>query len=179
MFFMLDRPIPPLSVPLDPPALPHELYREHWRWMIQAIALGDRAGRSGDVPVGAVVVDGQGKLLAQGENRREQDGDPTAHAEIVALRRAGRRRGNWHLGDCRLYVSLEPCPMCAGAIVQARIKTLVYGADDMKAGAVRSLLNIPDSPASHHRLEVIGGILAQPARQQLQQWFIQRRSWPQ
>jgi tRNA(adenine34) deaminase len=143
--------------------------------MLQALALAEAAGVAGDVPVGAVIVDQRNQLIASATNRREQDHDPTAHAEILALRQAGRQRGNWHLNDCTLYVTLEPCPMCAGALVLARLGTLVYGADDRKAGAVRSVLNLPDGPASNHQLTVYGGMLEEACREQLQNWFSQRR----
>ncbi|MFM2429346.1 MAG: hypothetical protein RLZZ511_559 [Cyanobacteriota bacterium] len=143
--------------------------------MLQALALAEAAGAAGDVPVGAVIVDRANQLIAATANRREQDHDPTAHAEILALRAAGKARGNWHLNDCTLYVTLEPCPMCAGALVLARLGTLIYGADDLKAGAVRSVLNLPDGPASNHRLTVYGGILAEACEEQLQTWFQQRR----
>ena len=150
-------------------------YHHHHRWMSRALDLAAAAGVAGDVPVGAVVVDAIGNPIAQSSNRREQDQDPTAHAEILALRQAGLIRGNWHLNDCTLYVTLEPCAMCAGAIGLSRIKTLVYGADDLKAGAVRSVFNLPESPLSNHRLEVIGGFLEESCRQQLQAWFADRR----
>lgn len=143
--------------------------------MLQALELAEAAGEKGDVPVGAVIVDRDNHMLAAAANRREQDHDPTAHAEILALRQAGIKRGNWHLNDCTLYVTLEPCPMCSGALVLARLGTLVYGADDRKAGAVRSVLNLPDGPASNHKLTVYGGILADTCREQLQTWFSQRR----
>jgi len=143
--------------------------------MERAIALAQMAGEAGDVPVGAVIVDGNGRAIAEAENRRERDHDPTAHAEILALRAAGQVLNDWHLTQCTLYVTLEPCPMCAGALVLARLGQLIYGADDPKAGAVRSVLNIPDSDCSNHRLPVIGGVLEVPCRQQLQDWFAQRR----
>ena len=152
----------------------HPEYLVHCQWMERAIALAQAAGAAGEVPVGAVVVLGE-RAIAEAENRRERDHDPTAHAEVLALRQAGRILGNWHLNDCTLYVTLEPCPMCAGAIVLARLGLLVYGADDPKAGAVRSVLNLPDSAASNHRLPVLGGILEPRCRQQLQAWFAQRR----
>jgi tRNA(adenine34) deaminase len=126
--------------------------------------------------VGAVIVDGAGQLLAMGENRRERDHDPTAHAEVLALRAAGRSRQSWHLEDCTLYVTLEPCPMCTGAILLARLGLLVYGADDPKAGTIRTVLNLPDSPCSNHRLTVLPGILEPACRSQLQQWFAARRA---
>ncbi len=150
-------------------------YTTHRHWMSCAIALAESAGKAGEVPVGAVVVDAQGQLLAEAENRRQRDCDPTAHAEILALRQAGQRRQNWHLNDCTLYVTLEPCPMCAGAIVQARLGLLVYGADDPKTGVIRTVANIPDSHYSFHRLAVLAGILESACTQQLQNWFIQRR----
>lgn len=136
--------------------------------------LAQQAGDAGEVPVGAIVVR-ENEIIAEAENRRERDHDPTAHAEVLALRQAGQILQSWHLNDCTLYVTLEPCPMCAGAIVLARLGLLVYGADDPKAGAVRTVLNLPDSPASNHRLTVLGGILEAPCREQLQQWFRQRR----
>jgi tRNA(adenine34) deaminase len=163
------------AVDYPPPVINHPEYRRHRHWMLQALALAEAAGAAGDVPVGAVIVDRANQLIAATANRREQDHDPTAHAEILALRAAGKARGNWHLNDCTLYVTLEPCPMCAGALVLARLGTLIYGADDLKAGAVRSVLNLPDGPASNHRLTVYGGILAEACEEQLQTWFQQRR----
>ncbi len=162
-------------IPIPPPALDHPDYLRHYHWMQRAIALAEAAGAAGEIPVGAVVVDEKGQAIAEAENRRERDKDPTAHAEIVALRQAGQVLKCWRLNHCTLYVTLEPCPMCAGALVQARLGTLVYGADDPKAGAVRTVANIPDGPCSHHRLAVWGGILEAPSRQLLQDWFAQRR----
>ena len=153
----------------------HEIYQRHRGWMLKALALAEAAGKAGEVPVAAIVVGPDNDVLAEAANRKEQDCDPTAHAEVLALRLAGERLGNWHLNDCTLYVTLEPCMMCAGAIVQARLGLLVYGADDLKAGAVRSVLNLPDSACSNHRLRVLGGILETPCRTQLQQWFQLRR----
>ena len=150
-------------------------YLVHRQWMSRAIALALAAGDAGEVPVGAVIIDQNGNLIAEGENRRERDKDPTAHAEILALRCAGQALQNWHLNQCTLYVTLEPCPMCAGAIVQARLGLLIYGADDPKTGAIRTVANIPDSACSYHRLAVLGGILEPSCRQQLQAWFAQRR----
>ena len=142
---------------------------------MRALALAAEAGEAGEVPVAAVVVDAQNQMVAAAANRKERDRDPTAHAEVLALRQAGKQIDNWHLNKCTMYVTLEPCMMCAGAIVQARLGLLVYGADDMKAGAVRSVLNLPDSACSNHRLSVLGGILETPCRTQLQTWFKQRR----
>ncbi|HSM81309.1 MAG TPA: tRNA adenosine(34) deaminase TadA [Nodosilinea sp.] len=163
----------PYDIP--PPDPEDALGRDHRRWMLRALAVAEAAGAAGDVPVGAVVVGPDGELLAEAGNRREQDQDPTAHAEVLALREAARQLGNWHLNDCTLYVTLEPCPMCAGAIVLSRLGQLVYGTADPKSGAVRSVLNLPDGPSSNHRLAVVTGVLAAPCRQQLQLWFQQRR----
>lgn len=143
--------------------------------MHRALQLAQAAGEAGEVPVGAVIVDTQGQLLAEAENRRQRDCDPTAHAEILALRQAGKVLQNWHLSHCTLYVTLEPCPMCTGAIVQARIGLLVYGADDPKTGTIRTVANLPDSACSFHRLSAIGGILESACRHQLQSWFEARR----
>lgn len=143
--------------------------------MIRALELAQAAGDAGEVPVGAVIVDEAGNLIATAENRRERDRNPIAHAEILALQAASQVLQTWRLNNCTLYVTLEPCPMCAGAIVQARLGLLVYGADDPKTGATRTVLNIPDSPASYHRLPVLGGILASTCRQQLQTWFTRQR----
>lgn len=150
-------------------------YLIHKQWMGHALKLAQAAGNAGEVPVGAVIVDLSGNLIAEGENRKERDKDPTAHAEIVAIRAAAQSLGNWHLNQCTLYVTLEPCPMCAGAIVHARLGMLVYGVDDTKTGAIRTVTNIPDSAASNHRLPVVGGILESACRQQLQTWFATRR----
>lgn len=150
-------------------------YCIHRHWMSQAIALAQSAGEAGEVPVGAVIVDANNTLIATAENRRERGKDPTAHAEILALRAAGQALQTWHLNDCTLYVTLEPCPMCAGAIVLARVGLLVYGADDPKTGTIRTVANIPDSACSNHRLPVIAGIMESVCRQQLQTWFEHRR----
>ncbi|MBW4417700.1 MAG: tRNA adenosine(34) deaminase TadA [Myxacorys californica WJT36-NPBG1] len=161
---------------IPPPPIDHPEYLKHRDWMQRALELAERAGEQGDVPVGAIVVDAQGTLIAEAQNRRERDRDPTAHAEILALRAAGQVLQSWHLNDCTLYVTLEPCPMCAGAVVLSRLGRLVYGADDLKAGAIRTVLNLPDCPASNHRVPVLSGILESACREQLQTWFARRRS---
>ncbi|NOK79114.1 MAG: nucleoside deaminase [Chloroflexi bacterium AL-N5] len=143
--------------------------------MEQAVAIATQAGQVGEVPVGAVIVDEQDHCVAIASNRRQRDRDPTAHAEILALRAAGERLQTWRLNHCTLYVTLEPCPMCAGAILQARLGFLVYGADDPKTGAIRTAFNLPDSACSTHQLPSLGGILESTCRQQLQDWFTQRR----
>lgn len=166
----MTRTAPKGLITIADPTHPSHVY-----WMKQALARAAIAGEAGEVPVGAVLVGPQGQVLAATENRRERDCDPTAHAEILALREAGQRQQNWHLNDCILYVTLEPCPMCAGAIGLARLGLLVYGASDPKTGAVRTVLNLPDSPASFHRLKVVAPVLEAECREQLQAWFAQRR----
>lgn len=156
-------------------SLEYSEYLIHRQWMSRALDLAQRAGDADEVPVGAVVIDSSGSLIAEGENRKERDKDPTAHAEIIAIRAAAQKLRTWRLNQCTLYVTLEPCPMCAGAIVLARIRLLVYGVDDPKTGSIRTVENIPDSAASNHRLRVIGGILESSCRQQLQAWFVNRR----
>lgn len=150
-------------------------YDRHRQWMTQALELAAKAGAVGEIPVGAVIIDANQNLIATGENRKERDKDPTAHAEIIALRAAAKKLDNWRLNQCTMYVTLEPCPMCAGAIVQARLGMLIYGVDDTKTGAIRTVNNIPDSAASNHRLQVMGGILESQCRQQLQTWFLLHR----
>jgi tRNA(adenine34) deaminase len=144
-------------------------------WMDQAIDLAITAGQKGEVPIGALIVDESGKCIAASGNIKEQTQDPTAHAEIVVLRRASQVLGNWYLARCTLYVTLEPCPMCAGAILQARIARLVYGAADPKAGAIHTVLNLPASAAAFHPLTVTAGIREMECRQLLQNWFAKLR----
>ncbi len=143
--------------------------------MAKALELAREAGNAGEIPVGAVIIDQHQQIIATGQNRKERTQDPTAHAEIVAIRHASQALQDWHLNQCSLYVTLEPCPMCAGAIVQARIKTVIYGTDDPKTGAIRTVLNLPDSPASFHRLEVVSGVLQSECQKLLQDWFRQLR----
>lgn len=150
-------------------------YLIHRKWMNRALELGEAAGNCGEVPVGAVIIDSFENVIAEAGNRKQRDQDPTGHAEIIAIRKATQTLQSWRLQNCTLYVTLEPCPMCAGAIVQSRLKLLVYGVDDTKTGAIRTVMNIPDSAASNHRLCVIGGILEANCRQQLQTWFAARR----
>ena len=149
----------------------------HQMWMDRAIALAKEAGESEEIPVGAVIVNREGVVLSTGVNRKERDQDPTAHAEIVAIREAARVLHDWHLNGCTLYVTLEPCPMCAGAILQARVSTLVYGADDPKAGAIRTVANLPDSPVSFHKLEAIAGIRERECQELLISWFENHRRY--
>ena len=128
-----------------------------------------------DVPVGAILIDDHGAILGRGHNRREQHADPCAHAEVEALRQAARARGLWRLDETTLYVTLEPCAMCAGALVNARVQRLVYGAVDARAGAVDSVFSVCTEPRLNHRLEVTAGVLEAPCRELLQRFFRSRR----
>lgn len=155
--------------------LENATYLRHRKWMNRALELAQEAGEAGDVPVGAIIVDNKDNVIAEASNRKERDRDSTAHAEILAIRAASQILKDWHLTTCTLYVTLEPCPMCAGAIVQARLGLLVYGADDPKTGTIRTVANIPDSAFSNHRLKAIAGIQETACREQLQTWFETRR----
>jgi tRNA(adenine34) deaminase len=140
-----------------------------------AITLAREAADAGETPVGCVILDAAGTVIGSGGNRREMDSDPTAHAEIVALRQAAAHLGTWRLEGASVIVTLEPCPMCAGAIVNARAARLVYGASDPKAGAARTLYNLCDDPRLNHRLIVSPGLLADECAQLLQIFFQARR----
>ncbi len=143
-------------------------------FMQEALRSAQRALEAGEVPVGAVVVcDGQ--IVGRGWNRNISDSDPTAHAEIIALRDAGSNIGNHRVGQCDLFATIEPCAMCAGALVHARIRRLVYGADDPKAGAVRSVMQVLNHPLSNHKIEVRSGILAGRCAEMVQEFFRSRR----
>jgi tRNA(adenine34) deaminase len=144
-------------------------------WMSLALEEARSAAGHQDVPIGCVIVSSQGELLARGHNRREVDRDPTAHAEILALRQAAAQIGRWRLDRATVYVTLEPCAMCAGALVNARIARLVYGAADPKAGAVVSLFNLGTDQRLNHRFEVAGGLLATECAVELQRFFAARR----
>lgn len=143
--------------------------------MGHALKLAHAAGALGDIPVGAVIFRGE-EIIATGGNRREADLDPTGHAEIVALRAAGKALGTWRLDNCTLVVTLEPCPMCAGALVNARIGRLVYGCTDQKAGAAGTLFNIPTDERLNHRMPVTAGVRADDCKELLQTFFQARRA---
>ncbi len=144
------------------------------RYMEEALRLAERALESDDVPVGALVVH-EGRVIGRGFNQREKLRDPTAHAEMLALTAAAEYLGQWRLDDCVLYVTLEPCTMCAGAMVLARLPRLVYGAADPKAGACGSLFDITRDPRLNHCVETVGGVLAEPASALLRAFFRRRR----
>ena len=145
--------------------------RTYDAWMRLALAEADAALPSDDVPVGAVVVGPDGEVLGRGHNVREAEGDPTGHAEVRALQAAARAVGEWRLDGCTLVVTLEPCTMCAGALVLARVGRLVYGAEDPKAGAVGSLWDVVRDRRLNHRPEVVGGVLADECAEALRAFF--------
>lgn len=145
---------------------------EHW--MEVALAEAELARNAGEVPVGAVVVY-EDKIVGRGRNRNISDHDPTAHAEILAMREAGRALGNHRLIGCELFATIEPCAMCAGAMVHARLRRLVYGASDPKAGAAGSVMQVMNHPALNHKMDVQGGVLADRCAQLLQEFFQSRR----
>ena len=144
--------------------------------MRQALDSAALAGASGDVPIGAVVLDADGAVIGTGVNVRERDADPTGHAEVVALRQAAAARGEWRLSGCTLVVTLEPCTMCAGALVLSRVDRLVFGAYDEKAGAVGSLWDVVRDRRLNHRPEVFGGVMADEAGARLRDFFSGHRS---
>ncbi|MCR4440557.1 MAG: tRNA adenosine(34) deaminase TadA [Peptococcaceae bacterium] len=146
----------------------------HEEYMKEALQEARKAMKNGEVPVGAVVVL-NGEIIGRGHNRRESAHDPTAHAEILALREAGKKLNSWRLNGAVLYVTLEPCPMCAGAVLQSRIDRVVYGADDPKAGSAGTLLNILQFPGFNHQVKITGGVLAGEAAALLREFFERQR----
>jgi len=143
-------------------------------WMEEALRLATQAEAAGEVPVGAIVVCDE-KIVGRGFNRNRADNDPSAHAEMIALRQAGRAIGNHRLERCTLFATIEPCAMCAGALVHARVRRLVYGASDPKAGAVHSVMQVVNHPKLNHRMEVAGGVMADTCGALLQKFFQSRR----
>ena len=140
-----------------------------------AIAEAQAAEAAGEVPIGAVIVSPTGDIVARGNNRVLRDHDPTAHAEIVALRAAGAVLGNHRMPACEMFVTIEPCAMCAGALIQARLKRLVFGAKDPKAGAVGSVVSLLDHSSLNHRMEIVSGVLQEECSQVLQYFFRNKR----
>jgi tRNA(adenine34) deaminase len=152
-----------------------ELFRNDEALMSQAIAEARLALEHEDVPIGAVIVQ-HGRIIGRGHNQREQLQDPTAHAEIIALTAAAQAIGSWRLIDCTMYVTLEPCVMCAGALVNARLSRLVYGATDAKAGACESLFHIVSDPRLNHRVDMLRGVLADECAALLREFFARQRA---
>jgi tRNA(adenine34) deaminase len=166
--------VPPRKTPNQTPETAAVELHPDELWMEEALRCAQRALEAGEVPVGAVVVC-NGQVVGRGWNRNITALDPTAHAEVMALREAGTAVGNHRLEDCDLFVTIEPCVMCSGALVHARIRRLVYGADDPKAGAVRSVMQVLNHPQLNHKIEVRGGVLAGRSAEVLQSFFKSRR----
>ena len=141
------------------------------RWMAEALVEARRAAELGEVPVGAVVVDGAGEIVSRAHNTKETNGDPLGHAEILALRQASVLLGGWRLSGCTLYVTLEPCAMCAGALVHSRVERLVFGTEDPKAGFCGSLGNLVQDPRLNHRIEVTSGVMREECAAMLKGFF--------
>ncbi|KZR87274.1 tRNA-specific adenosine deaminase [Synechococcus sp. MIT S9504] len=144
-------------------------------WMERLLRRAEQLGESGEIPVTAVVLDAKGRCIGHGSNRREWASDPLGHAELVALRQASLILGDWRLNQCTLIVTLEPCPMCAGALVQARVGRVIYGANDPKRGGLGSTIDLSKHPSAHHHMQVTGGVMALEASALLGRWFRQRR----
>ena len=156
-------------------SVPDDAEERYAAWLGEALTLASGARSTGDVPVGAIVVDADGVVIGRGRNEREAHGDPTAHAEIVAIREAARAKGTWRLEGCTLAVSLEPCIMCAGALMAARVELVVFGAWDPKAGACGSVWDLTRDPLATHNVEVIGGVRADESAALLVDFFEGRR----
>lgn len=152
--------------------------QEHEIWMGRLLRRAAQMGEMGEVPVAAVVLDEQGRAVGWGVNRRHLEQRPLGHAELMALEQAARLRGDWRFNGCSLIVTLEPCPMCAGALVQARIGRVIYGAFDRKRGGLGGTVDLADHPSAHHHMEVMGGVMESEASELLARWFRQRRRLP-
>ena len=159
----------------DRPRLPHPSDAQLVLWMQRLLRLAERVGKAGEIPVAAALLDHNLRCIGWGSNGRQRRADPLGHAELQALQQGARLVGDWRLNQCTLLVTLEPCPMCAGALIQARVGRVVFGAGDPKRGALGGCLNLAEDPSAHHHLQVRGGILGTVASAQLEGWFRQRR----
>ncbi len=144
-------------------------------WMDRLLRLSEQVGERGEIPVAAALLDERGRCLGWGSNRRHRQADPLGHAELLALRQAAAGRGDWRFNGCTLLVTLEPCPMCAGALIQARVGTVVFGAPDPKRGGLGGSLDLSSHASAHHHMTVVGGVRGEQASRQLETWFRQRR----
>lgn len=147
---------------------------DHHYYLQEAIIEAQKAAAIGEIPIGAIVVK-DGEIISRGHNRREIDHDPTAHAEIIALREAGKYLGTWRLSDCMLYVTMEPCPMCCGALINSRIVTVIYGADEPKFGSAGSQLNLLQFPGFNHNIKIIGPLAQETCQKLMRDFFVQLR----
>ncbi len=145
------------------------------RWMTRLLMRAEHLGSLGEVPVSAVVIDANGRCIGHGSNQRQRMRDPLGHAELIALRQAAWLKSDWRFNDCTLIVTLEPCPMCAAALTQARMGQVIFAARDPKRGGLGSTINLADHPSAHHQMIIQGGVMEVEARQQLEAWFKRRR----
>ncbi len=166
------KPVVLRPVLLKPVVLKPELQRH---WMARLLRHAQQVGESGEIPVAALVLDAHGRCVGWGSNTRHRSADPLGHAELRALHQAAQLLGDWRFNHCTLMVTLEPCPMCAGALVQARMGRVIYAAQDPKRGALGGCLNLATDPSAHHHMEVVGGVLGEQAQLQLETWFRRRR----
>ena len=150
-------------------------HQEKIEWMTKLLTKAKHVGERGEVPIAAIILDKDGKCIGYGGNRRETYKDPLGHAELVALRQASWIKNDWRFNDCTLIVNLEPCPMCAGGLIQARMGQVIYGAEDLKRGALGGTINLAIHQSSHHKMLVEGGILAEESRKIIVEWFKEKR----
>ena len=143
--------------------------------MKRLISRASQIGKNGEVPISAVILDKDGRCIGQGSNRRNRHQDPLGHAEIIALRQAALIKNDWRFNDCTLIVTLEPCPMCAGALIQARMGQIIYGASDYKRGALGGSIDLSEHASAHHKMIVQGGVLSSEISEQIKNWFKERR----
>jgi len=145
------------------------------RWMTRLLSKAKLVGDRGEVPIAAVILDNKGRCIGYGENRREKMKDPLGHAELVALRQASWINNDWRFNDCTLIVNLEPCPMCAGALIQARMGKIIYGSEDPKRGALGGVMNLAEHKSAHHKMLIEGGLMEEESRKIIVDWFKDKR----
>ena len=155
---------------------PIELSQEEKiNWMTRLLTKAILVGKRGEVPIAAIILDNRGRCIGYGENRRETTKDPLGHAELVALRQASWLNNDWRFNDCTLMVNLEPCPMCAGALIQARMGKIIYGSDDLKRGALGGSINLAEHKSAHHKMLIERGIMEKESRKIIVDWFKEKR----
>ncbi len=146
-----------------------------FRWMMILFERAKEIGEEGEVPIAAIILDDQGRCIGHGRNQRNKQSDPLGHAELIALRQAAWIKGDWRFNECTMIVTLEPCQMCAGALIQARMGKVIFGADDKKRGGFGGAINLSTHESAHHKMIVRGGVLREQSKKQLENWFIEKR----
>ncbi len=149
--------------------------KQIYRWMETLLKRAKQVGQEGEVPVTAIILDEKGHCIGHGRNKRNKDGDPLGHAELIALRQAAWLKNDWRFNECTLIVTLEPCQMCAGALIQARMGKVVYGAEDLKRGGLGGSIDLSSLKSAHHKMIVKGGILQEEVKKEIENWFSQKR----